>query len=85
MTLPSIDLAWITDRAVNLWLPAGGGSMQDGNQINYSFHRVDMWIRCVAEFASRDHAYTACPHAIGHAWPIVFTRLNALFPLVDPR
>ncbi|XP_059157209.1 protein furry homolog isoform X2 [Physella acuta] len=84
LTLPTIDLAWVMDRAVTLWLPAGGGSMQDGNQINYSFHRVDMWIRCVAEFASREHAQHSCPHAVGHAWPIVFTRLNALFPLVDP-
>nr|AOV18883.1 furry [Lymnaea stagnalis] len=84
LTLPTIDLAWVVDRAVTLWLPAGGGSMQDGNQINYSFHRVDMWIRCVAEFASREHAQHSCPHAVGHAWPIVFTRLNALFPLVDP-
>ncbi|KAK6976868.1 protein furry, partial [Biomphalaria glabrata] len=84
LTLPSVDLAWVMDRAVTLWLPAGGGSMQDGNQINYSFHRVDMWIRCVAEFASREHAQHSCPHAVSHAWPIVFTRLNALFPLVDP-
>ncbi|BFZ15206.1 hypothetical protein BsWGS_18245 [Bradybaena similaris] len=84
LTLPTVDLAWVTDRAVTLWLPAGGGSMQDGNQINYSFHRVDMWIRCIAEFASREHAQHACPHAVSHAWPIVFTRLNALFPLVDP-
>ncbi|XP_012945432.1 protein furry homolog isoform X2 [Aplysia californica] len=84
LTLPSMDLAWVTDRAVTLWLPAGGGSMQDGHQINYSFHRVDMWIRCIAEFASTEHAQTLCPRAVAHAWPIVYTRLNALFPLVDP-
>ncbi|GFN79511.1 protein furry homolog isoform x3, partial [Plakobranchus ocellatus] len=84
LTLPTVDLAWVLDRAVTLWLPAGGGSMQDGNQINYSFHRVDMWIRCIAEFTSREHAQLSCPLAVAHAWPIVFTRLNALFPLVDP-
>ncbi|GFR96359.1 furry [Elysia marginata] len=84
LTLPSIDLTWVLDRAVTLWLPAGGGSMQDGNQINYSFHRVDMWIRCIAEFTSREHAQLLCPLAVAHAWPIVFTRLNNLFPLVDP-
>ncbi|KAK3798079.1 hypothetical protein RRG08_034635 [Elysia crispata] len=84
LTLPSVDLTWVLDRAVTLWLPAGGGSMQDGNQINYSFHRVDMWIRCIAEFTSREHAQLLCPLAVAHAWPIVFTRLNNLFPLVDP-
>lgn len=85
LTQPNIDLMWVADRAVTLWLPAGGGSLQDGNQINYSFHRVDMWIRFIAAVVSKDHALTLCPRAIAHAWPIVYTRLNALFPSIDPR
>ncbi|XP_070197468.1 protein furry-like isoform X3 [Littorina saxatilis] len=84
LTQPNIDLVWVSDRAVTCWLPAGGGSMQDGNQINYSFHRVDMWIRFIAAVVSKDHALTLCPRAIAHAWPIVYTRLNALFPSIDP-
>ena len=43
-----------------------------------------MWIRCIAEFASKEHAQSKCPLAVAYAWPIVYTRLNALFPLVDP-
>ena len=85
LTQPNIDLMWVADRAVTCWLPAGGGSLQDGNQINYSFHRVDMWIRFIAAVVSKDHALTLCPRAIAHAWPIVYTRLNALFPSIDPR
>ncbi|KAK7496521.1 hypothetical protein BaRGS_00012173, partial [Batillaria attramentaria] len=85
LTQPNIDLMWVADRAVTLWLPAGGGSMQDGNQINYSFHRVDMWIRFIAAVVSKDYALTSCPRAIAHAWPIVYTRLNALFPSIDPN
>ncbi|XP_076468272.1 protein furry-like isoform X4 [Babylonia areolata] len=84
LTQPSIDLMWVADRAVTLWLPAGGGSLQDGNQINYSFHRVDMWIRFIGAVVSKDHALTLCPRAIAHAWPIVYTRLNSLFPSIDP-
>ena len=85
LTQPNIDLMWVADRAVTYWLPAGGGSLQDGNQINYSFHRVDMWIRFIAAVVSKDHALTLCPRAIAHAWPIVYTRLNTLFPSIDPR
>ncbi|XP_041356858.1 protein furry-like isoform X3 [Gigantopelta aegis] len=85
LSLPNIDFAWVVERAATCWVPAGGGSTQDGNQINYSFHRIDMWIRCVAGFCSKDFALTLCPHAVGHAWPIIYNKLTALFPLVDPN
>ncbi|XP_025086109.1 protein furry homolog isoform X4 [Pomacea canaliculata] len=85
LTQPNIDLMWVADRAVTLWLPAGGGSLQEGNQINYSFHRVDMWIRFMAAVVSKDFAQISCQRAIAHAWPIVYTRLNALFPSIDPN
>lgn len=85
LTQPNIDLMWVADRAVTLWLPAGGGSLQEGNQINYSFHRVDMWIRFMAAVVSKDFAQISCQRAIAHAWPIVYTRLNALFPSIDPK
>ncbi|KAK6173602.1 hypothetical protein SNE40_017022 [Patella caerulea] len=83
LTLCNIDLSWVVDKAATTWATADGSS-QDGNQVNYSFHRIDLWIRFVAAIVSKDFALTSCPLAIGHAWPIVYTRLTALFPLVDP-
>ena len=35
LTQPNLDLMWVADRAVTVWLPAGGGTLQEGNQINY--------------------------------------------------
>ncbi|ESO93945.1 hypothetical protein LOTGIDRAFT_105090, partial [Lottia gigantea] len=84
LTLCNIDFAWVVDKAATTWANVEGSS-QDGNQVNYSFHRIDLWIRFVAAIMSKDFALTTCPHAIGHAWPIVYTRLTALFPLVDPN
>ncbi|XP_048243647.1 protein furry-like isoform X3 [Haliotis rufescens] len=85
LSLSNLDLAWVVERAASCWVPANGGSTQDGNQINYSFHRIDVWIRFIAGITSKDYALTNCPHALAHAWPFVYNKLNSLFPLVDPN
>ncbi|KAF6777652.1 hypothetical protein AHF37_03694 [Paragonimus kellicotti] len=44
----------------------------------------DVWGTCLSVAFSPDHLVTACPEAIKYAWGVVYQRLSALFPLVDP-
>lgn len=45
---------------------------------------VDPWASCLFAFLEKDRVLTLCPNAVAHSWPIVFTRINSLFSVVDP-
>jgi len=42
-------------------------------------------MQIVAAFVSRDLGQAHCSLAIAHAWPIVYTRLNVLYNILDPK
>lgn len=83
LTSANIDLAWIIDRSASVWNPTSHDRKLEEHSTPM-FAKVDPWNRCLATFVSYDYGMTMCPHAVGAAWPIVYSRLHCLFPLVDP-
>lgn len=80
----NIDLQWLADRNSSVWT---AGLFEDGivkNSANYNFSVVDPWSVCYFGFLERDRLLSLCPIMTMHSWPIVFTRLNALYSVVDP-
>lgn len=45
---------------------------------------ADPWGSCLFAFLEKDRVLTLCPSAVAHSWPIVFTRINSLFSVIDP-
>ncbi|KAL5012719.1 hypothetical protein ScPMuIL_011270 [Solemya velum] len=80
----NIDLAWVMDRASTVWSPGLHDIKPENMASGSSFAKVDPWMQCIAEFVSKEFAMTTCPHAVGHAWPIVYSRLMAVHALIDP-
>ncbi|XP_072390599.1 protein furry isoform X1 [Diabrotica undecimpunctata] len=80
----SVDLQWLADRSSSVWT---AGLFEDGsikNAANYTFSIVDPWSVCYFGFLERDRLLSLCTLMTMHSWPIVFTRLNALYSVVDP-
>ncbi|CAH1170054.1 unnamed protein product [Phaedon cochleariae] len=80
----NIDLQWLADRNSSVWT---AGLFEDGsvkNAASYNFSVADPWSVCYFGFLERDRILSLCPLMTVHSWPIVFTRLNALYSVVDP-
>ncbi|KAJ8924572.1 hypothetical protein NQ315_000721 [Exocentrus adspersus] len=80
----NIDLQWLADRNSSAWT---AGLFEDGavkGSNSYNFSVVDPWSVCYFGFLERDRLLSLCPIMTMHSWPIVFTRLNALYSVVDP-
>nr|CAD7427510.1 unnamed protein product [Timema monikensis] len=79
-----VDLQWIADRSSCVWT----AGIQDENSTKSSsslnLNGVDPWSTCLFGFLERGRVLTSCPSAIIHSWPIVYTRVNSLFSVVDP-
>lgn len=45
---------------------------------------ADPWGSCLFAFLEKDRVLTLCSTAVAHSWPIVFTRINSLFSVIDP-
>lgn len=82
--ISSIDLQWLADRNSCIWT-AGlheDGSLKSGP--GFTLNSIDPWSICLFSFLERDRVLTQCPTVVMHSWPIVFTRVNTLFPVIDP-
>lgn len=82
--ISNVDLQWLVDRNSCIWT-AGlheDGSLKAGS--SFSLNTADPWSICLFSFLEKDRILSLCPTVVGHSWPIVFTRLNTLFPVVDP-
>ncbi|BFF97919.1 protein furry [Drosophila madeirensis] len=44
----------------------------------------DPWATCLFGLLERQRILQQCPSAVAQAWPICFTRLNALYSVIDP-
>ncbi|XP_032575618.1 protein furry isoform X10 [Drosophila sechellia] len=44
----------------------------------------DPWATCLFGLLERQNVLQQCPSAVAQAWPICFTRLNALYSVIDP-
>lgn len=82
--ISNVDLQWLADRNSCIWT-AGlheDGSLKPGS--GFSLNNADPWSICLFSFLEKDRILSLCPAVVSHSWPIVFTRLNTLFPVVDP-
>lgn len=80
----TIDLQWLADRNAGIWTSGvhEDGSLKNGS--TFSLNSVDPWSICLFGFLERDRVLSSCPTVVSHSWPIVFNRVNTLFPVIDP-
>lgn len=80
----SIDLQWLVDRTTSAWNAglAEDGTIKSGS--TYTFNIIDPWSICLFGFLEKNKILSLCPSVTAHSWPLVFTRLNALYSVVDP-
>ncbi|XP_031346669.1 protein furry isoform X1 [Photinus pyralis] len=82
--MSSIDLQWLADRSACIWT---AGLHEDGNLKNgssFNLNVFDPWSIYLFGFLERDRILGLCPTVVNHSWPIIFTRVNTLFPVIDP-
>ncbi|XP_023930548.1 protein furry homolog-like, partial [Lingula anatina] len=83
----NIDLQWLCERTSAVWV-AGYHEHNitlDTSRSGAVTNEFDPWVVCLANFLGQDCLYTSCPHAIAHAWPIVYYRLQSYMdPNVNP-
>ncbi|KAK3869521.1 hypothetical protein Pcinc_025161 [Petrolisthes cinctipes] len=88
----NIDLQWLADRTASVWT---GGLFDEGGSIGKSsvggssvggnsVCGEEVWARVVGELMLPDRVPSVCPRATSLAWPIVYTRANSLYSIVDP-
>lgn len=79
----NVDLQWLAERNGSVWTAdcsEEGLRAPSGAGINSN----DPWSVCLFGFLQRERVLTRCPTAVSHCWPIIFTRVNTLFPVIDP-
>lgn len=82
----NFDLQWLADRSSSMWT-AGlheDGYMKNANASSFTLNATDPWSFCLFSFLEKDRILSQCPTVVSHSWPIIFTRVNTLFPVVDP-
>ena len=81
-----VDFQWLADRTSLILLDlnenSGGGG--GGGEPAGDLAELDPWVRCISVFMSCNFVMGHCPTAVSHAWPLLFARLQALWPNVDP-
>ncbi|KAG7159890.1 furry-like 2, partial [Homarus americanus] len=80
----NIDLQWLADRSSSVWT---GGYLEDSSVKSVSAQHLvceDVWALVLCGFIFHGRVLSSCPQAVGHAWPIVYTRANSLYSIVDP-
>lgn len=80
----NIDLQWLADRSSSVWT---GGFMEDSSVKSVSVQHLvceDVWALVLCGFLLNGRVLSFCPQAVNHAWPIVYTRANSLYSIVDP-
>lgn len=81
LSAPNIDTQWLAERNTTLWT---AGLHEDGKSVMYEVDAVDPWGTCLFAFLERDRILSLCPSVVQHSWPMVFSRLNSLYPVIDP-
>ncbi|KAE8748600.1 furry [Frankliniella occidentalis] len=84
LAISSIDLQWIADRSSSVWTAGfqDENSTKSSSQLNLA--GFDPWTTCLFGFLEKDRVLSCCPTAVIHSWPIVFSRINSLFTVIDP-
>ena len=81
-----LDFQWLADRTSIIWSATGYHDMTDqqGRAVSHP-GKFDLWVECISIFMSHKYVMGHCHTAVNSAWPTLFSRLQALFPHVDPR
>ncbi|XP_024869620.1 protein furry-like [Temnothorax curvispinosus] len=80
----NVDLQWIADRSSCVWTAGFHDENSTKSSSSLNLNGADPWASCLFAFLEKDRVLTLCPNAVAHSWPIVFTRINSLFSVVDP-
>ncbi|XP_014611009.1 PREDICTED: protein furry isoform X4 [Polistes canadensis] len=80
----NIDLQWIADRSSCVWTAGFHDENSTKSSSSLNLNGADPWGTCLFAFLEKDRVLTQCSNAVAHSWPIVFTRINSLFSVVDP-
>lgn len=83
LSTSSIDLQWVSERNSSAWT---AGLCEDANNKsgNTSLYTVvDPWSSILFDFFDTGRLIDKCPALITNIWPIVYSRLNALYTVVD--
>ncbi|KAL3879804.1 hypothetical protein ACJMK2_032086 [Sinanodonta woodiana] len=78
-----IDLHWVIERSTSSW--SSHDKSHDEPHSESTFIKVDPWMQFIAKCMSKDFVMSRCVYAVAHAWPIVMSRLTALYTLLDPN
>ena len=84
-----VDFQWLADRTSVIW--TSGSTYHTLSELAENpgvhddrFSSYDPWMESMSIFMSPDYVMGYCVTAVSHAWPILFTRLQALYIHVDP-
>ncbi|XP_063986587.1 protein furry isoform X3 [Diachasmimorpha longicaudata] len=80
----NVDLQWIAERSSCVWTAGFHDENSTKSSSLLNLNGADPWSTCLFAFLERDRVLTLCPNATAHSWPIVSTRINSLFSVVDP-
>ena len=75
-----VDFQWLADRTSIIW---SAGFHDAFNDVGMPGKVYDPWVTCITSFMHYDYVTGQCHTAIASAWPLLYSRLNALFSLVD--
>ncbi len=64
---------------------ANNSKIRNNLTANSNIFTFDVWTECLGIFFSYDFIFSKCPQTRLDAWPFIYTRLQQLFPLVDPN
>ncbi|XP_024946755.1 protein furry isoform X2 [Cephus cinctus] len=80
----NVDLQWIAERSSCVWTAGFHDENSTKSTSSLNLNGADPWSSCLFGFLEKDRVLTLCPSAVAHSWPIVFTRINSLFAVIDP-
>ncbi|KAL7630650.1 UNVERIFIED_CONTAM: hypothetical protein RMT77_019147, partial [Armadillidium vulgare] len=85
LSTPNVDMHWLAERSSSIWT----GGFQDDSQlksvsVQHLAGTEEVWPLVLVSFLHKERVFSQCPHAVAHMWPIVYSRINSLYSIVDP-
>lgn len=87
LTTSHIDLQWVLDRAATVWstlINQESPGIHQYIRATTPIGQIDPWIHYLVDLVSSFLVLNQCQQALAQAWNIIYIRLQALFPFIDP-
>lgn len=81
----NIDLQWLAERTSSFWGVHYHDNVSDAIPKTMDYSGFDAWITCMSTFLSGSNVYVSCPTCMVYLWPMVYSRLQAVYTHVDPK